>query len=377
MPESLRPLVLPLIVAALAAALYVTRVSDEMADFAVYRTAAERALDAAPLYRPEDGHYTFKYAPAFALAMAPFAILHPDAAQVAWFAISVGLLMAFIRWSVSGLPARRLSRRVLTILTVVFMAKFFAHELTLGQANLLLGTLLVGALLAAQIDLPRVAGVLVGIAFFVKPYALLLLPWLVFSHGLAAGLAAAGVMTAGLFLPALVYGWTANLGLLTDWFALVTESTAPTLLGADNVSLAAMWAKWIGPGQTASVLALVTAAAALGFPALAWLRRRPVFEPDYLEVAQLMVLMPLISPQGWDYVLLLATPAAVCLLDRWRELGRVWQAATATSLAVMGLTLFDVMGRALYGRFMALSLVTVAALVLPVALWHLRQRELA
>ena len=69
------------------------------------------------------------------------------------------------------------------------MAKFYAHELLLGQTNLLLGVLLVGALLAVQIDLPRVAGVLIGLAAFVKPYALLLLPWLVVSHGLAAGLA--------------------------------------------------------------------------------------------------------------------------------------------------------------------------------------------
>ena len=44
-----------------------------MVDFEVYRTAAARALDAEPLYRADDGHYQFKYLPAFALAMAPFA----------------------------------------------------------------------------------------------------------------------------------------------------------------------------------------------------------------------------------------------------------------------------------------------------------------
>jgi hypothetical protein len=42
----------------------------------------------------------------------------------------------------------------------------------------------------------------------------------------------------------------------------------------------------------------------------------------------------------------------------------------------MGLTLFDVMGRALYGRFMALSVVTVAAIGAAVALTHLRWRAL-
>ena len=75
-----------------------------------------------------------------------------------------------------------------------------------------------------------------------------------------------------------------------------------------------------------------------------------------------MLLIPLISPQGWDYVLLLATPAVVCLVDRWRELTRIWQGALALRSVTMCLTIFDIMGRSLYGRFMSLALVSVAAL---------------
>ena len=47
--------------------------------------------------------------------------------------------------------------------------------------------------------------------------------------------------------------------------------------------------------------------------------------PEYLECALLMLLIPLVSPQGWDYVLLLATPAVVCLVDRWREFPTIWR----------------------------------------------------
>jgi hypothetical protein len=90
-----------------------------------------------------------------------------------------------------------------------------------------------------------------------------------------------------------------------------------------------------------------------------------------------MLLIPLISPQGWDYVLLLGTPAVVCLVDRWGEVARGWQWTIGTALAVMGLTIFDVMGRGLYGRFMALSLVTVCALAVASGLVHLRSRQLA
>ena len=372
----LRPLVWPLLFMAIAAALYGSRIRQEMADFEVYRTAGRRALEAEALYRPSDEHYQFKYLPAFALAMAPFAIVDPEAAKAIWFALSAGLLTAFLRWSVRGLPERRRSERVLLWLTALLMLKFYAHELMLGQTNILLGSLMVGALLATQIDEPRVAGVLIGLAAFVKPYALLLLPWLVFSAGATAALACFIVLVAGLVLPAFVYGWTGNVELLVAWFRTVTGSTAGNLLGADNVSLAAMWAKWLGVGTTATALATITTGGLLGLVATVWVRRQNVDNPDYLECALIMLLVPLLSPQGWDYLLLLGTPAVVCLLDRWSEVTQRWRVATAVSLGLMGLTIFDLMGRALYTQFMALSIVSLAAVGTAVALTHLRWRAL-
>jgi hypothetical protein len=361
---------------AVAAALYGTKIRQEMVDFEVYRTAGRRALAAEPLYRPADEHYQFKYLPAFALAMTPFAMVDPEAAKAIWFALSAGLLTAFLRWSVRGLPERRRSEPVLLWLTALLMLKFYAHELTLGQTNILLGSLMVGALLATQVDQPRVAGILIGLAAFVKPYALLLLPWLVFSAGGAAAVACFIVLVAGLVLPAFVYGWTGNVELLVAWFLTVTGTTSGNLLGADNVSLAAMWAKWLGIGTTATALATVTTGGLLGLVATVWVRRQNVDNPDYLECALLMLLVPLLSPQGWDYLLLLGTPAVVCLLDRWSEVTQRWQVATAVSLGLMGLTVFDLMGRELYTQFMALSIVSVAAMGTAVALTHLRWRAL-
>ena len=212
----------PAVLIVIAAAIYL-RVGRQMTDFAVYRTAATRALNAEPLYRAEDGHYTFKYLPAFALAMAPFAKLDAEAAKTIWFALSVGLLTSYIRWSVRALPERRRSDRVLIWLTVALMAKFYLHELTLGQTNILLGTLLVAALLAVQIDHPLVASGLIGVAAFVKPYALVIMPWLAFTYGLATVGVGAAVVAIGLLAPALVYGWNGNLALLASWYHTVTE----------------------------------------------------------------------------------------------------------------------------------------------------------
>jgi hypothetical protein len=376
MSARLRLLVL-LALALLAIVVYTARIRREMVDFVTWRQAAVRAIHAEPLYRVEDGHYQFKYFPAFALMMAPFGMLNRETGKALWFAFSVGLLALLLRWSVAALPERRLSQGILLGFAIVLMAKFYAHELVLGQVNCLLGALLLTSLVAIQIGHPLIAGGLVGVGVFVKPYALVLVPWLLVTQGWAAAAAAIGIVALGLLLPAAVYGWSGNLDLLRGWLHAVSGSTTPNLLGNDNVSIAAMWAKWLGPGPLASNLAWLTVAGTLVLVIVAWWRRRSLSAPDYLECALLMLLIPVISPQGWDYVLLLATPAVVCLVDRWRELTRPWQWGLGVALALMGLTMFDVMGRTLYGQFMALSVVSVCALTVAAGLVHVRWRGLA
>jgi hypothetical protein len=374
-PLTLRSATWLVAVISLATVMYVVRVRSEMVDFAVYRTAAVRALEAEPLYRADDGHYQFKYLPAFALAMAPFAWMAPETAKAVWYALSVALLVVFVASSIRGLPERRLSTAMLVWLTVLLMAKFYAHELNLGQTNILLGAVLVSGLLAAERGQAALAGALVGLGVFVKPYAVILLPWLLPGVGLQGVAAAAVVLMSGLLLPSLVYGWGGNIDEVLGWYRTVTDTTAPNLLQPENVSLATMWAKWLGP--LAGRLAIATVALALIVVAWAVWRRSRVRIPAYLEFGLLMLLVPLISPQGWDYVLLVATPAVVCLVDRFGEMTPPWRVVTALAAVLMSFTIFDLLGRALYTRLMAVNIVSVAALALFAALAHLRGRALA
>jgi hypothetical protein len=183
-----------LALALLAGVVYTTRVRREMIDFLTWRQAAVRALHAEPLYRIEDGHYQFKYFPFYAVMMAPFGALDKETGKLLWFAMSLVLLATLLRWSVTALPNRGLSRPLLIWITVVLMAKFYARELLLGQANLVLGVLLMATLLAVQRARPVAAGVLAGLAVFVKPYALIMFPWLLATAGWRAAVGtAAGV----------------------------------------------------------------------------------------------------------------------------------------------------------------------------------------
>lgn len=377
MPRRLLLAMFAIAVVVVLAHQYQIRIRHQMVDFDVYRTAAVRVAAAEPLYRPSDGHYQLKYLPAFAMAMVPFGWLSPPTAKLAWFVLSVFWLLWLVTGAVMLVPDRRTAPTWLALVSLVFMAKFYGHELTLGQANALLGALLICGLLALDRQRVTIASILFGLAVFVKPYAVILWPWLAVTRGTRAAAIAGATIAAGLLLPAALYGWHGNLDQLAAWWHTVSVSTEPNLLDTDNTSLAALWAKWIGVGATATALT-VTSCLALGavVAVMTWWRRT-VGRPDVLEFAAILIAIPLLSPQGWDYVLLLGTPAVVCLVDRWRDLGTGWRLVVAAALPTMGLTTFDVMGRAGYGAFMRFSGITIAALVVVVALVELRRRRLA
>src|SRR5512144_1106105 len=99
----------PFLVIAFTVVIYLTRIHVEMVDFDVYRTAAARALDGENLYRSTDGHYQYKYLPAFAFVMAPFTKISFNVARLIWFGFTVGVLSVFIRWSIRAMPDRRLA----------------------------------------------------------------------------------------------------------------------------------------------------------------------------------------------------------------------------------------------------------------------------
>src|SRR6476620_5337106 len=127
-------------------AVFTTRVARKMPDFEVYYTAGARAAAAEPLYRESDGHFQFKYLPAFALLAAPIARLPLPAAKGLWFALSAVLRMALLGLSIRALPDPRRPPPLLLVIAFLAMAKFYAHELVLGQVNLLFGVLVALAL---------------------------------------------------------------------------------------------------------------------------------------------------------------------------------------------------------------------------------------
>ena len=298
--------------------------------------------------------------------MVPFGAVPPEAGKVIWYTLTVALIAVFVRQSIRALPNSQSSVPFLTWWTLLVTGKFLVKELVNGRTERPPRRTrsprtrrrptgpspggrpgCCGVREAVCAALPSVAGRSPG------------------NHrGRCGARGACGRIDRACHL----YGWHGNLTLLADWYRTVVETTSANLLFPENISFAAMWAKWIGVGPPATGLAAATAIAGLAVAIVLWVRRGQVSRPGYLEISYLLLLIPLLSPQGWDYVLLVATPAIVCLLDRFRGSPRRWQVATASGFLLTSFTIYDLLGRTFYLSLMSLSAITVGALLLAASL---------
>ncbi len=365
------------LLAMVAVTAFAGRSRREMYDFEVYRIAGARAAAAEPLYRIEDGHWQFKYLPAFALVISPLSQLTPVAARGVWFFLSVALIAVLVNRSYMLMPDRRRGAAFLICLTVLVMGKFYVREVGLGQSNLLLAALVLAAVGRWYRRRDTASGVLLAAATIVKPYAIVFLPYLLARRKWSGVAGFFGVLAFALLAPAARYGWAGNVDQLAGWWRVVTTSTAPNLAGQDNVSIAGMYAAWLGVGTPASVLSAVTGLGLMAACAWAIWRGPRVRVPDYLDAALLLFVIPLLSPQGWDYVLLVATPAVMLLLDRLEEFPTAARGLLFASLALAGLSLWDVLGREPYRVLMMSRVVTVGALFQVALVVQLRMRRAA
>jgi hypothetical protein len=351
---------------------FAPRVTDRMADFEVYWTAAVRARAAEPLYRADDGHYQFKYLPPFAVAAIPAGFVPRPIAKKIWFGVSVVLLVGLIELSLAVLSDRRKPPWVLVAVVVVAMAKFYGHELVLGQVNLLFAVIVVLAIRSMTLEREHAGGALLALAVVVKPYAAIFAPWLLARRRAASIASFSTALLLLAVLPVPLYGVGGTIALYRDWWTVVTGSTVPNLTNADNVSIAGMYAKWMGEGALIGPLTGLTGLLLLVAAVFAFTRRGGLRHPHVLEGALLLTLVPLLSPQGWDYVFLVATPAIAILANYERELPGALRIAAIAAVLIVGLSLYDVMGRELYAWFMALSVITVCFVVVVAALVALR-----
>jgi hypothetical protein len=260
------------------------------------------------------------------------------------------------------------------------MLRFYYRELELGQSNVVMFALLMLMLYFLLEHKGKTAGLMLGIAITLKPYAIIFLPYLILKQRWQAAAVSFVYLDLALFLPALGYGWEGNLELLNQWMISLSHSTPGLLTNADNISFFGMYAKWFGTESLSLIytLAFVTIIVIGIIFLFAMFRRR---SSDYMENAEsaliiessiLLALMPLISPQGWDYVFLAGTLGVMLLISHRRIFSGIIRWLLYIDLVIIAFTIYDILGRSLYRSYMDASILTLCFLYLIVLLFWIR-----
>ncbi len=341
-----------------------------MVDFEVNYKAGQRLNRGETLYRVEDEHYQFKYSPFSALIYLPLSLLSLSTAKGFWFFLilfSISLIVYLSRHLV-----RVQNRPWLILLAFLVVSRYFLRELQLGQINAFINMLLL-VMIWSMIQGGRPeqasksltwAGILWGLATALKPYALIFFPYFLIRKKWRLLIWGWAFLFLSLFIPTLFYGFRGNIQVLQEWVTTLSRSTPHLLDSQDNISLLGCLMKWTG-SQTVSYS--VFTAAVIGLSCLLLfliLKGQNKQEAPVLESALLLILIPLLSPLGWDYTLLMSFLGVLIVLIHFRDYPPLARGFLVFNLAVIALSLYDLMGREAYAVFMSWSVITINILIL-------------
>ena len=283
-------------------------------DFEAYRMAAARVLAGAGqhLYEPlSSERMIFKYAPCWAILLAPLGWLPTHAGGVLWATLNV----AAVAWTcaLSARLCRLLSLRIppyLTIIAIVILVRSVLSVFLLGQADALWALLVVASLYHEATKRRWLAALCLALAISLKLPALLFLLYLalkrrweltcrVIAIGLALNLAAAWML-----IP------SQPLAVFLHWRHALTANAAAYAFDIGNQSLLALMGRLLrqdGYGLNLAVwpdpaVAAITALLqAILFGLVLWPASASSRAPAgvILDWALLTVYMVIFSPSCW------------------------------------------------------------------------------
>jgi hypothetical protein len=106
------------------------------------------------------------------------------------------------------------------------------------------------------------------------------------------------------------------------------------------------------------------------------LRGRGVERAPVLECSILLILIPLVSPLGWDYTLLVSALGVMILIQNFFQFSKFWKVVLVVDFFIIAFSLFDIMGRELYAQFMSWCVITLNFVILIGYLSYLRFKKI-
>lgn len=363
--------------------LFLLRVKNDMIDFEVNYEAGKRLRLAETPYRFEDGHYMFKYLPSSAFLYLPLSYLPLELAKGIWYFITVLCSLTLIRLSFSLLPSSTEKSKWLMVLPPLILIKYFLREIDLGQINTLVTLILLIMIWylerhtkeesqRREID----SGLLWGFAIALKPYALIFLPYFLLKWKWRALLSGTCMLSLALLIPSLYYGIKGNFIVLGEWISTLSRSTPTLLTTWDNISIIAFFNKWTGNPDLSLLLALIVLSVCAFLVLLLIGLGKNMEKAVILECAVLLTLIPLASPLGWDYNLLMSILGIMIIVHYFPYYTRLWRIVLMCNFLIIFFSVYDIIGKDLYSSFMALSITTLNFLLIIGYLAFLRFKKL-
>lgn len=350
-----------------------------MFDFEVNYRAGERLQWGQTLYRAADGHYQFKYPPPAAILYIPLTYLPIDLAKGVWFFLTILWSACIVLLSQHLFPEGSRPAAWAIWIPFLVLARYFFQEIQLGQIN----TLITVILLCMTVVLIRsekkhsllseaAGGILLGTAVVLKPYSLVFFPYFILRKKVIPVVAGSAWICFALVIPAYYYGWKGNMEVLNEWIAHLSRSTPGLMSTQDNISLFALFAKWTDSAPWAVYAAVLTIFVLALLILLAIQKRSRLESPTALEASLLLLCIPLVSPLGWDYTLLMALPGLTIIIYHFLSFPKTARVVLIINLSIVFFSLYDILGRELYASFMYISVITVNFLILIACLLYLR-----
>lgn len=359
---------------------FLLRIKEEMVDFSVNYQAAKRIQSGETLYRFEDGHYQFKYPPFASFLYIPLSLLPLPVAKGIWYYAILTSIFFAVRISLHLVSPQK--ALLLTSLSVLVLAKFFGRELQLGQINTIVSLFLL--VMISKIHHSKSfdslkkeywAGLFWGLATSLKPYTLIFLPYFLVKKRWKVLLMGILFLILAFLAPSFFYGFKGNLVVHSEYIKTFFRSTPKLLSSQDNISILALAMKWTAK-ENFSLLFYLFSLFLISLVFLYMvLKGKKIENPTFLEGAILLMLIPLVSPLGWDYTLTSSLLAVMILLRHFFDFSRKWRIFLGWNFFLIAFSLYDLMGRKLYKAFMNLSILTIISIILFGYLCSLRLRS--
>jgi hypothetical protein len=363
--------------------LFLIKVKDDMEDFEVNYKAGKRLLWGETLYRFEDEHFMFKYFPCSALLYVPLSALPLSAAKAIWYSLVVfcSIFLFYASHKLASSPNKNIG--FLIILPPLILARYFFREIELGQINALVTLILLLMIWLMSLEKDRssqkreiFSGCFLGLATALKPYSFIFFPYFIMKRKWRAVFSGSVFILLALLTPSLYYGFKGNLAVLKEWYETLSQSTPRLLSTWDNISIIGFFMKWTGN----QALSLVITGFVIGILILLVLilvfKGSDVPRAEVLDSSILLICIPLVSPLGWDYTLLMSVLGVTILVYNIRNFSKFWKIILLVNFFIIAFSIYDILGRELYGRFMTWSIPTLSFLLIIGYLASLRLKKI-